>query len=133
MWTWPTKRGEERIPPAAPPRFPQLIIFANVWNWHTASISMSNPIFRCPCYLALEHAPRIGRSPLAECAQKLLDSGCEYVLVTGTHDSTPEVVNTLYHRGGVLRSDSWQRLPPGRYARQGIARRLRFREGRARA
>jgi len=48
---------------------------------------------------------------LAECAQKLLDSGCEYVLVTGTHDSTPEVVNTLYHRGGVLRSDSWQRLP----------------------
>ena len=48
---------------------------------------------------------------IAECAQKLLDSGCEYVLVTGTHDSTPEVVNTLYHRGGVLRSDSWQRLP----------------------
>jgi hydroxymethylpyrimidine/phosphomethylpyrimidine kinase len=48
---------------------------------------------------------------LAECAQKLLDSGCEYVLVTGTHDSTPEVVNTLFHRGGVLRSDSWQRLP----------------------
>lgn len=48
---------------------------------------------------------------IADCAQKLLDSGCEYVLVTGTHDSTPEVVNTLYHRGGVLRSDSWQRLP----------------------
>jgi hydroxymethylpyrimidine/phosphomethylpyrimidine kinase len=48
---------------------------------------------------------------IAECAQKLLDSGCEYVLVTGTHDSTPEVVNTLFHRGGVLRSDSWQRLP----------------------
>jgi len=48
---------------------------------------------------------------LAECAQSLLDSGCEYVLVTGTHDSTPEVINTLYHRGGVLRTDSWQRLP----------------------
>ena len=48
---------------------------------------------------------------LAECAQRLLDTGCEYVLVTGTHDSTPEVVNTLYHRGGVLRADSWQRLP----------------------
>jgi hydroxymethylpyrimidine/phosphomethylpyrimidine kinase len=48
---------------------------------------------------------------IAECAQKLIDSGCEYVLVTGTHDSTPEVVNTLFHRGGVLRSDSWQRLP----------------------
>lgn len=48
---------------------------------------------------------------LAELAQRLLDTGCEYVLVTGTHDSTPEVVNTLYHRGGVLRSDNWQRLP----------------------
>ncbi|QJR13253.1 bifunctional hydroxymethylpyrimidine kinase/phosphomethylpyrimidine kinase [Usitatibacter palustris] len=52
-----------------------------------------------------------GDADLAECAQHLLDSGCEYVLVTGTHDSTPEVVNTLYHRGGVLRSDTWQRLP----------------------
>ena len=48
---------------------------------------------------------------LAECAQALLDSGCEYVLVTGTHDSTADVVNTLYHRGGVLRADTWQRLP----------------------
>jgi len=52
-----------------------------------------------------------GDMDLAECAQHLLDSGCEYVLVTGTHVSTPEVVNTLYHRGGVLRSDTWQRLP----------------------
>ncbi len=52
-----------------------------------------------------------GDMPLAECAQHLLDAGCEYVLVTGTHDSTPEVLNTLYHRGGVLRTDTWQRLP----------------------
>lgn len=48
---------------------------------------------------------------LAECAQRLLDTGCEYVLVTGTHASTADVVNTLYHRGGVLRADTWQRLP----------------------
>ncbi len=47
----------------------------------------------------------------AECAQALLDSGCEYVLVTGTHDATPEVVNTLYQRGGVVRADKWPRLP----------------------
>jgi hydroxymethylpyrimidine/phosphomethylpyrimidine kinase len=52
-----------------------------------------------------------GDMDLAECAQHLLDAGCEYVLVTGTHASTPDVVNTLYHRGGVLRSDTWQRLP----------------------
>jgi hydroxymethylpyrimidine/phosphomethylpyrimidine kinase len=48
---------------------------------------------------------------IADCAQILLDSGCEYVLVTGTHDSTADVVNTLYHRGGILRADTWQRLP----------------------
>ena len=48
---------------------------------------------------------------LADCAQILLDSGCEYVLLTGTHDSTADVVNTLYHRGGILRADTWQRLP----------------------
>jgi hydroxymethylpyrimidine/phosphomethylpyrimidine kinase len=48
---------------------------------------------------------------LAECAQALLDSGCEYVLVTGTHDATTDVVNTLYQRGGVVRSDTWPRLP----------------------
>jgi hydroxymethylpyrimidine/phosphomethylpyrimidine kinase len=52
-----------------------------------------------------------GDANLAECAQHLLDNGCEYVLVTGTHDSTPEVVNTLFHRGGILRADTWQRLP----------------------
>jgi hydroxymethylpyrimidine/phosphomethylpyrimidine kinase len=48
---------------------------------------------------------------LAECAQRLIASGCEYVLVTGTHENTPQVVNTLYGQEGVVRSDSWQRLP----------------------
>ena len=47
----------------------------------------------------------------AECARRLLDAGCEYVLVTGTHDATASVVNTLHHRDGVVRSDTWQRLP----------------------
>ena len=51
------------------------------------------------------------KAALADCAQTLLDTGCEYVLVTGTHDSTADVVNTLYHRSGVVRSDTWQRLP----------------------
>lgn len=52
-----------------------------------------------------------GGAGIAECAQALLDSGCEYVLVTGTHDTTADVVNTLYQRGGVVRSDTWPRLP----------------------
>ncbi|HWI13555.1 MAG TPA: hydroxymethylpyrimidine/phosphomethylpyrimidine kinase, partial [Burkholderiales bacterium] len=48
---------------------------------------------------------------LAECARRLIASGCEYVLVTGTHENTPQVVNTLYGEEGVIRSDSWNRLP----------------------
>jgi len=53
-----------------------------------------------------------GEAPdLAECARRLIGSGCEYVLVTGTHENTPQVVNTLYSQNGVVRSDAWQRLP----------------------
>ena len=48
---------------------------------------------------------------LNECARRLLNLGCEYVLVTGTHENTPQVVNTLYAQQGVVRTDSWQRLP----------------------
>jgi len=48
---------------------------------------------------------------LDECASRLLKLGCEYVLITGTHNNTPKVVNTLYHGDGILRSDAWERLP----------------------
>ena len=48
---------------------------------------------------------------LAACAERLLNMGVEYVLITGTHEPTPQVVNTLYGAGGVVRSDTWQRLP----------------------
>jgi len=48
---------------------------------------------------------------LATCASRLIESGCEFVLVTGTHENTPQVVNTLFGKGGVVRSDSWPRLP----------------------
>jgi hydroxymethylpyrimidine/phosphomethylpyrimidine kinase len=47
----------------------------------------------------------------AECAKRIVAGGCEYVLVTGAHENTPQVVNTLYGQNGVVRSDSWQRLP----------------------
>jgi hydroxymethylpyrimidine/phosphomethylpyrimidine kinase len=47
----------------------------------------------------------------ANCARELLETGCEYVLITGTHENTPQVVNTLYHRDGVLLADKWERLP----------------------
>lgn len=48
---------------------------------------------------------------LGACAQRLVEAGCEYVLVTGTHENTPQVVNVLYSQEGVVRSDAWQRLP----------------------
>jgi len=48
---------------------------------------------------------------LAECAKRILQLGCEYVLVTGTHEHTPKVINTLYGARGVVRSDNWPRLP----------------------
>ncbi len=48
---------------------------------------------------------------LEECAKRLLRMGCEYVLITGTHEQTAKVVNTLYGENGVIRSDSWDRLP----------------------
>jgi len=48
---------------------------------------------------------------LAACAQRLVQAGCEHVLITGTHEPTPQVVNTLYGKAGVVRSDSWERLP----------------------
>lgn len=48
---------------------------------------------------------------LAECAKRIVQMGCEYVLVTGTHEHTPKVINTLYNERGLVRSDSWPRLP----------------------
>ncbi len=47
----------------------------------------------------------------AECARRIIVTGCEYVLITGTHENTPEVINTLYNQDGVVRSDAWPRLP----------------------
>ncbi len=48
---------------------------------------------------------------LSECAKRILGMGCEYVLITGTHEHTPKVVNTLHGERGLLRSDDWPRLP----------------------
>jgi hydroxymethylpyrimidine/phosphomethylpyrimidine kinase len=45
------------------------------------------------------------------CARRLLATGCEWVLITGTHAQEPEVVNRLYGRGGNHREWRWPRLP----------------------
>jgi hydroxymethylpyrimidine/phosphomethylpyrimidine kinase len=61
--------------------------------------------------LALDEGNDGDDPDLAECARRLIASGCEYVLVTGTHENTPQVINTLYGQDGIVRSDNWQRLP----------------------
>ena len=50
-------------------------------------------------------------TPLATCAERLLEMGTQFILVTGTHEPTADVVNTLYGRSGVVRTDTWPRLP----------------------
>lgn len=46
-----------------------------------------------------------------ECASRLLAMGAQYVLLTGTHENTPQVVNSLYGESGLVRRDQWERLP----------------------
>lgn len=65
--------------------------------------------------------------PLEVCAERLLLLGVEYVLITGTHENSQQVVNNLYgplparepaaegaaveYAVGLVRSDAWSRLP----------------------
>ena len=44
------------------------------------------------------------------CANELLDSGCQLVLLTGTHAQTPEVINKLFSPHGNLTLFSWPRI-----------------------
>src|SRR5918999_2445405 len=44
-------------------------------------------------------------------AKRLLELGCRYVLVTGTHEASAEVANKLYDSRGLVREDRWPRLP----------------------
>ena len=60
-----------------------------------------------------------GEVATADAAARLCAAGCEFVLVTGTHDASREIVNTLYNKGGVVRSDRWARLP-GPFAGAGV-------------
>lgn len=46
-----------------------------------------------------------------ECARRLVGLGAQHVLITGTHENTPMVVNSLFGDGGLIRRDRWERLP----------------------
>ena len=46
---------------------------------------------------------------LALDVQRLIESGCEYVFVTGTTSSNTEIANCLFDETGIIRHDSWPR------------------------
>lgn len=50
-------------------------------------------------------------STLAIDAMRVIDMGCEYLFVTGTPGQAHEVTNTLFDESGMVRNDTWQRLP----------------------
>jgi hydroxymethylpyrimidine/phosphomethylpyrimidine kinase len=47
---------------------------------------------------------------LDACAMALLEHGVEFLLITGTHENTPNVENTLYANRRVMETFSWERL-----------------------
>ena len=46
-------------------------------------------------------------------AKALLEMGAEYVLITGTHEATTQVINTLYGKGGLVRAGAGRRKGRG--------------------
>lgn len=52
-----------------------------------------------------------GLTDLDECGLSLLDQGCKYVLITGTHEDSPTVCNRLYHQNELIETFNWDRLP----------------------
>ncbi len=52
-----------------------------------------------------------GCTDLDACGFDLLRRDCEFVLITGTHENEPLVVNRLYGNGVLMERFSWERLP----------------------
>lgn len=52
-----------------------------------------------------------GADSLDACAQELMNLGCQYVLITGTHEPTPNVTHRLYGNRRRLEDYTFERLP----------------------
>ena len=48
---------------------------------------------------------------LDACAEALQNRGCEFILITGTHEQGNEVVNSLYNNHRIMERFHWTRLP----------------------
>ncbi|PPD17259.1 MAG: hydroxymethylpyrimidine/phosphomethylpyrimidine kinase [Methylotenera sp.] len=63
----------------------------------------------------MDDGDEILHTSLEEAAQRLLDLGTEYVLITGTHERSTDVVNSLYGTSssgasGLIKAYHWERL-----------------------
>lgn len=61
--------------------------------------------------LAQDEIEDEAEADLDVCAERLLDMGCEYVLITGSHEQSTDVENALYSHDGAVQTLSWERLP----------------------
>lgn len=52
-----------------------------------------------------------GETELNKCGIKLMQQGCEAVLITGTHEDKEHVDNIWFHEGQYVETFSWERLP----------------------
>jgi hydroxymethylpyrimidine/phosphomethylpyrimidine kinase len=50
------------------------------------------------------------QNDLSDCGQTLLTKGCDYVLITGTHEQSTTVDNQLFHANNKTETFSWDRL-----------------------
>lgn len=57
-----------------------------------------------------DEGDEVKHTALEESAQRLLGMGTEYVLITGTHERSADVVNGLYGVDGLIREYRWERL-----------------------
>lgn len=53
-----------------------------------------------------------------EAGQRLASLGCDYALISGVHENTPKILNTLYHSRGPVFTMEWDRVP-GRFHGKG--------------
>jgi len=52
-----------------------------------------------------------GLNDIQLCGSKLLELGCEYALITGTHEQSATVTNRLFYKGQCVENYTWDRLP----------------------
>lgn len=60
---------------------------------------------------SLEARQLSNENELKECGIKLMQQGCEAVLLTGTHEDNKHVDNLWFHEGQYVETFSWERLP----------------------